>query len=43
LMTSIFTKYAEWDRYSDKFGFVSVGKELFTAILEAADQTQLGK
>ena len=43
LMTSIFTKYAEWDRYSERFGFVSVGKELFTAILGAADQEQLEK
>jgi hypothetical protein len=43
LTTSIFTKYAEWDRFSERFGFLSVGKELFTAILDAADQEKLEK
>jgi hypothetical protein len=43
LLTSIFTKYAEWDRYSERFGFISIGKELFSAILEAGDQQKLEK
>ena len=41
LVISILTKYAEWDRYSDRFGYVSVGRELFKAILETADREQL--
>lgn len=43
LAASIFTKYAEWDRYSERFGFVSVGKELFSAILDATDEQRLEK
>ncbi len=43
LMTSIFTKYAEWDRYSERFGFVSLGKELFSSILEITDEQKLQK
>ncbi len=43
LINSIFAKYAEWDRYADRFGYVSVGKELFASILRATDQEKLVK
>jgi len=43
LTTSILTKYAEWDRYAERFGFVSVGKELFSQIIQTTDQQSLEK
>jgi hypothetical protein len=29
LLTSLITKYAEWDRYAERFGYVSVGRQGF--------------
>jgi hypothetical protein len=43
LINSIFAKYSQWDRYAEKFGFVSVGKDLFSSILGAVDEDQLAK
>ena len=43
LVNSIFTKYSQWDRYAEKFGFVSVGKDLFSSVLGAADEDKLAK
>jgi hypothetical protein len=42
-ITSIFMKYAEWDRNAERFGFVSIGKELFAGILDSADLKTLEK
>lgn len=41
LINSIFTKYAEWDRYAERFGYVSIGKELLASILLATDEDKL--
>jgi len=41
LVSSILTRYAEWDRLAQKFGFVSVDKEILRSILEATDETAL--
>jgi len=43
LVTSILTKYWEWDRYAEKFGFMSLGREIVIAMLESADQEKLEK
>lgn len=41
LINSIFTKYAEWDRFAERFGYVSIGKELLASILLATDEEKL--
>ncbi len=41
LITSILTKYAEWDRFTEKFGYVNISKELFCSVLSAADDEKL--
>ncbi len=43
LINSIFTKYEEWDRYAERFGYVSIGKELLESILLAAGEEKLAK
>ncbi len=41
LMNSILSKYAEWDRNVERFGFVSLGKDLFTSMLQTVDEDKL--
>ena len=42
LVVSILTKYAEWDRYTQKFGFVTVPRANYKHMVEAMDaQTYL--
>jgi len=41
LINSIFTRYAEWDRYAGRFGYVSIGKDLLMPILAATDEKKL--
>ena len=41
LINSIFTRYAEWDRYAARFGYVSIGKDLLVSILVATDEKKL--
>lgn len=36
LVASIFTKYAEWDRYVEKFGFVSISRLFVQRLLESS-------
>jgi hypothetical protein len=43
LISSIFAKYSEWDRYEEKFGYVSVTRQLFRSLLEAAGEEKVGK
>ena len=38
---SILVKYAEWDRISRDFGFVSMPKEIFQSILDITDEEKL--
>lgn len=41
LISAIMTKYVEWDRYSERFGYVSLTHESFRYILEATDEDKL--
>ena len=43
LLTSIITKYAEWDRYAEKFGLVSLSRADSRSILEAIDDNKLSQ
>jgi hypothetical protein len=43
LLTTILTKYAEWDRYAERFGYMTISKDLFTSVLGAADETRLAQ
>lgn len=42
LISSIFTKYSEWDRYEEKFGYISVTRQLFRSLLDAAGEEKVG-
>ena len=33
LISSIMTKYAEWDRYNERFGVISIKRDAFRSIL----------
>jgi hypothetical protein len=41
LISSILAKYVEWDRYSQKFGFVSLPSEALKAIIKATEPDKL--
>jgi hypothetical protein len=41
LISSILAKYIDWDRYSEKFGRVSLPSEALKAIIEATEQEKL--
>jgi len=41
LISSIMAKYAEWDRYTEKFGHISVPMKLFRALLDLTDENAL--
>lgn len=41
LVYKIMTKYAEWDRYIEKFGFVSIANTTFKSILDEVDDKRL--
>lgn len=43
LITMILTKYAEWDRYTDKFGFVTITRDGFKSFVESIDDEKLIK
>lgn len=43
LLTAMITKYAEWDRHAEKFGFVSLTRDGLRLILEAADDEKLSQ
>lgn len=43
LISSIMAKYSEWDRFTQKFGLVSLPKTVFRAILDLADENALAK
>jgi hypothetical protein len=34
LLTTLITKYAEWDRFAERFGFVSVGRQGFKQLFD---------
>jgi hypothetical protein len=41
LITSIITKYAEWDRYTERFGYLSISKDLFNSVMRATNDEKL--
>ena len=41
LISSIMEKYAEWDRYTERFGHISIPITLFRAFLDLADENAL--
>lgn len=41
LASSIFKKFAEWDRYAERYGFVTITRDGFRAIHEAIDDETL--
>jgi hypothetical protein len=43
LLTSIIVKYAEWDRYAEKYGLVSLTRAGSRSILEAIDDNKLSQ
>jgi len=34
LLTTLITKYAEWDRFAERFGYVSVGRQGFKGLFD---------
>ena len=43
LVAAIFTKYAEWDRFVEKFGFVSISRLFVERILESSSDEVIEK
>jgi hypothetical protein len=40
-ISKIITKYSEWDRFNDRWGVISLKREVFRAILEAIETDKL--
>jgi hypothetical protein len=41
LISSIMSKYSEWDRFTEKFGHISIPTSLFRAFLDLVDENAL--
>lgn len=41
LISSILAKYAEWDRYVESFGFISLPRNGFKLIIDALDDESI--
>lgn len=41
LISTILTKYTEWDRYAQKFGYVSIPAQLFASLLDSVDDGKI--
>ena len=41
LITSLITRYAEWDRYTDKIGFISLPREVIKFLFDSIDDENL--
>jgi hypothetical protein len=41
LINRIMTKYVEWDRHAERFGFVSFARQTFKSILEEVDECKV--
>lgn len=41
LLSSILTKYAEWDRFEEKYGFMHIPREFFNIVLLTVDEEKL--
>lgn len=43
LIHSILTRYLEWDRFAERYGFISVTQETFKTILDKIDEEKLAE
>ena len=43
LISSILTKYAEWDRFSERFGIVSLRQDTMKSLMESVEDEKLAK
>jgi hypothetical protein len=43
LVSQIFDKYCEWDRYAERFGFITIASGTFRSILEEIDDEKLSR
>jgi hypothetical protein len=43
LINSILTKYAEWNRYTEKVGFISLPRDGFKLIINSVDEQEIKK
>ncbi len=43
LVSQILTKYADWDRHAEKFGFVMITRDGFRSLIEAIPDERLAK
>jgi hypothetical protein len=41
LLSSLVTRYAEWDELAERFGFIDISKESFRVFLDAVDEEKL--
>ena len=41
LISSIMAKYSEWDRFTERFGHISIPTKLFRALLDITDENAL--
>ncbi len=41
LINRIMTKYVEWDRHTERFGFISFARQTFKSILEEVDECKI--
>jgi hypothetical protein len=41
LLSSLVTRYAEWDELAERFGFMDISKEFFKLFLDASDDEKL--
>ena len=41
LISSILNRYVEWDRYAERFGFVTIPRDGFRNLIEAVDENKL--
>jgi len=41
LVNSLITRYAEWDRYTDKIGFISLPREVIKLLLDSIDDEKI--
>jgi len=43
LVTSILTKFAEWDRYAERFGFVTIPNQILKKLVTVADESTIAQ
>jgi hypothetical protein len=43
LITSIVTRYAEWDRYAEKIGFISLPREVIKLVIDSIEDEKISR